>query len=217
MSKNWFITGASRKIGAQIVKAALAAGDRVIPTGRDPSRIRETFAGDTDRLLALRLDVTSERDARTAVAQATEHFGSIDVLVNNAGYGQFGAFEEQDSADAQRQFETNVFGLFNVTRAALEGMRMRRAGRIFNLSSIAGVRGGHGGTLYSASKFAVEGFSELLALKVAQFGIKVTQIRARLLPHRLSRRQLDALRHAAHCGLCGTFSEAQGRAGSAEP
>jgi NAD(P)-dependent dehydrogenase (short-subunit alcohol dehydrogenase family) len=176
MTRTWFVTGASRGIGFQIVKAALAAGDRVVASARNPEAIPSLSGDQAERLLPLRLDVTDRHEAEHAIESAQTKFGRIDVLVNIAGYGQLGVFEEQQPEQAQRQFATNVFGVLNVTRAALPGMRGQRAGRIFNISSIAGVRGGQGGTLYSASKFAFEGFSESLALEVAQFGIKVTLI-----------------------------------------
>jgi NAD(P)-dependent dehydrogenase (short-subunit alcohol dehydrogenase family) len=166
----WFITGAARGIGAHTVQAALAAGHNVVATARSRHSITTTH----DRLLALNLDVTVEAQAQAAVQAAVARFGRIDVLVNNAGYGQLGLFEESTAADAQAQFDTNVFGLFHVTRAVLPVMRQQRAGRVLNISSIAGMRGRTGTALYSASKFAVEGFSEALAQEVAAFGILVT-------------------------------------------
>ena len=176
MSKIWFVTGATRGIGAEIVKAALAAGDRVVATGRDPAGIAASHPQGGDRLLALPLDVTDKAAIASAVEAAVKQFGRIDVLVNNAGYGHLGLFEETEDGDAERQFATNVFGLFSVTRAVLPVMRKQRAGHIFNLSSIAGIRGGLGGSLYCASKFAVEGFSESLAQEVEPFGIHVTVV-----------------------------------------
>ena len=166
----WFITGAARGIGAHTVQAALAAGHNVVATARSRLSITTTHA----HLLALDLDVTVEAQAHAAVQAAVARFGRIDVLVNNAGYGQLGLFEESSAADAQTQFDTNVFGLFHVTRAVLPVMRQQRAGRVLNISSIAGMRGRTGTALYSASKFAVEGFSEALAQEVAAFGIHVT-------------------------------------------
>jgi NAD(P)-dependent dehydrogenase (short-subunit alcohol dehydrogenase family) len=174
MVRTWFVTGAARGIGAEVVKAALTVGDQVVATGRDPQRIAETFKAAGDRVLALALDVADEAQPQVAVDAAMARFGRIDVLVNNAGYGQLGAFEQQTPADARRQFDTNVFGLFNVTRAVLPVMRAQRAGRIFNISSIGGMRGGPGGSLYAATKFAIEGFSESLSHETAPFGIKVT-------------------------------------------
>lgn len=176
MSKIWFVTGATRGIGAEIVNAALAAGDRVVATGRDPAGIAASHPQGGERLLPLPLDVTDKAAIASAVEAAVKQFGRIDVLVNNAGYGHLGLFEETEDGDAERQFATNVFGLFNVTRAVLPVMRKQQTGHIFNLSSIAGLRGGLGGSLYCASKFAVEGFSESLAQEVEPFGIHVTVV-----------------------------------------
>jgi NAD(P)-dependent dehydrogenase (short-subunit alcohol dehydrogenase family) len=174
MSKTWFITGASRGLGADIASAALKAGDRVVATGRQRAAVSDKLGPDDDRLLSLALDVGDAAQARDAVAQAIERFGAIDVLVNNAGYGHLGYFEETTDADIQAQYATNVFGLFNVTRAALPAMRAARRGHVFNLSSVAGYRGVEAGSLYCSSKFAVEGFSEALAGELAPFGIHVT-------------------------------------------
>jgi NAD(P)-dependent dehydrogenase (short-subunit alcohol dehydrogenase family) len=174
MTKTWFVTGAARGIGAAIVRAALAAGDRVVATGRDPAKLVRTFAAAPEQFLAVALDVTDEAQAVAAAEAAIGRFGGIDVLVNNAGYGQFGAFEENEPEDAQRVFATNVFGVFNVTRSVLPVLRRQRAGHIFNISSVGGMRGSAGASLYSATKFALEGFSESLALEVAPFGISVT-------------------------------------------
>ncbi|MBC7682005.1 MAG: SDR family NAD(P)-dependent oxidoreductase [Ferruginibacter sp.] len=168
--QTWFITGAARGIGAQVVQAALAAGHNVVATARQRDSIHLAH----DRLLALDLDVTNTAQADAATQAAVARFGRIDVLVNNAGYGQLGLFEESTATDAEQQFATNVFGLFHVTRAVLPVMRQQRAGHLFNLSSIAGMRGIPGGSLYCASKFAVEGFSEGLAQELAPFGIRVT-------------------------------------------
>ena len=176
MSKTWFITGASRGLGADIAAAALAAGDRVVATGRQRAAVSDRLGPDSDRLLALALDVSDAGQAQAAVARAIERFGAIDVLVNNAVYGHLGYFEESTDTDVQAQFATNVFGLFNVTRAALPAMRAARRGHVFNLSSIAGFRGNELCSLYCASKFAVEGFSESLALEIAPFGLHVTVI-----------------------------------------
>jgi len=176
MTKTWFITGASRGFGVEIAKAALKAGDRVVATGRNRDAVAAAVGPDGDTLLSLPLDVTDEKAVHKAVEQAVKKFGGIDVLVNNAGYGHLGIFEENCIKDAEAQFATNVFGVFKVTWAVLPVMRAARSGRIFNLSSIAGLRGGEGGSLYSASKFALEGFSESLSKEVAPFGIFVTII-----------------------------------------
>ncbi|MFL6677839.1 MAG: SDR family NAD(P)-dependent oxidoreductase, partial [Burkholderiaceae bacterium] len=174
MSKTWFITGATRGLGADIAAAALKAGDRVVATGRQRAAVSDRLGPDTDRLLSLSLDVGDAAQAQAAVAAAVERFGAIDVLVNNAGYGHIGFFEESTAADVEAQFATNVFGLLNVTRAALPAMRAARRGHVFNLSSTAGIRGIAAGSLYCATKFAVEGFSESLAHELAPFGIHVT-------------------------------------------
>ena len=174
MSKTWFITGASRGLGAEIATAALKAGDRVVATGRQRAAVSDALGPDSDRLLSLSLDVADAAQAQAAVKAALARFGGIDVLVNNAGYGHLGYFEEATAADIQAQYATNVFGLFNVTRAALPAMRAARRGHVFNLSSTAGFRGVEIGSLYCSSKFAVEGFSESLAHELAPFGIHVT-------------------------------------------
>jgi NAD(P)-dependent dehydrogenase (short-subunit alcohol dehydrogenase family) len=145
-----------------------------VATDRDQDAVRAAFKGFEERVLALKLDVTSQEEAVSAVAAAVKQFGRIDVLVNNAGYGQFGIFEENAEADVQRQFAVNVFGLFHVTRAVLPVMRRQRGGHIFNQSAIGGFIGYPNLALYSASKFAVEGFSESLSLELAPFDIKVT-------------------------------------------
>lgn len=176
MSKVWMITGASRGLGAHIAQAALNAGDRVVITARRVESLDELFPDDAGRILKLSLDVTDQAQAHTAVESALNRFGRIDVLVNNAGYGQLGPFETNAQADVERQFQTNVFGVFNVCRAVLPLMRMQRSGHVFNLSSMGGLIGMGGAALYSASKFAVEGFSESLAQEVAAFSIRVTLV-----------------------------------------
>ncbi|RYG37590.1 SDR family NAD(P)-dependent oxidoreductase [bacterium] len=175
MSKTWFITGASRGLGTEIARAALAAGHNVVATARRPETVTAAL-GESDRLLALPLDVTDGAQAERAVADAVARFGTIDVLVNNAGYGQFGVFEEVTPEDVRAQFETNVFGLMNVTRAAVPTLREGGSGHVFNISSIAGLRGMFGFSIYAASKFAVEGFSQGLADELAPLGIKVTVV-----------------------------------------
>jgi NAD(P)-dependent dehydrogenase (short-subunit alcohol dehydrogenase family) len=176
VSRTWFVTGAARGIGAEVVEAALAQGDRVVATGRDPRKVQQAFDTGGDRLLPLELDVTRPDQAPGAVEAALQRFGGIDVLVNNAGYGHLGVFEESTDQDAHRQFATNVFGVMTVTRAVLPVMRKQRSGRIINISSIAGIRGGFGASLYCASKFAVEGFTQSLAPEVAPFGVRVTAV-----------------------------------------
>jgi NAD(P)-dependent dehydrogenase (short-subunit alcohol dehydrogenase family) len=165
--KTWFITGASRGFSALIMEAALAT-DAVVATARDPSSI-----ADHPRLLKLPLDVTNEGQARDAVARGIERFGSIDVLVNNAGYGLLGAVEEATAIDVERVFATNVFGLLNVTRAVLPYMRSRRSGHVINMSSIGGYASSPG---WGSTKFAVEGISEALSIELAPLGIHATAV-----------------------------------------
>jgi NAD(P)-dependent dehydrogenase (short-subunit alcohol dehydrogenase family) len=174
MGQRWLITGAGRGLGADIARAALAAGCAVAATGRDPEAVRAALGPEHERLLVLGLDVMDAAQAQRAAAAAQARFGGIDVLVNNAGYGHVGFFEETTDADARAQFEANVFGLMNVTRAVLPLMRKARAGHVVNLSSLAGLRGNMFTSLYSASKFAVEGLSEALAEELAPFGIRIT-------------------------------------------
>ena len=175
-TRTWFITGAARGLGAAIAQAALDAGDNVVVAGRNREALIKVVGQDSDRTLSVSLDVTELGAAQGAVDAALARFGRIDVLVNNAGYGNLSLFEESTPADVQSQYDTNVFGLMSVTRAVLPAMRAQRSGRIFNISSIGGIVGGESGTLYCASKFAVEGFSESLGQEVARFGIQVTVV-----------------------------------------
>ena len=169
----WFVTGAGRGMGVDIVKAALAAGHRVVATGRDPDAVaRAIGAGESDGLLALKLDVTEPADARAAVSAATARFGRIDVLVNNAGNFYAGFFEEISPDDFRAQIETNLFGPVNVTRAVLPVMRKQRRGLVVTISSTGGITGQAFVSAYSAAKFGVEGWMESLAPEVAPFGIR---------------------------------------------
>ena len=174
-NKVWLITGASRGLGAEITSAALAAGDHVVATARDPRRIVERF-GNSEALLPVALDVTSESSIAAAVEAAIARFGRIDVLVNNAGYGVIGAVEETSGEDVRRLYETNVFGLLSVTRAVLPVMRKQRSGHVINLSSVGGYRSGPGFGVYCSTKFAVEGISEALHAELAPLGIAVTVV-----------------------------------------
>jgi NAD(P)-dependent dehydrogenase (short-subunit alcohol dehydrogenase family) len=169
------ITGAARGIGLRIAEAALAAGDRVVATSRDVRALRERFAGN-DALLAVALDVTDEKQAGTAVAAALARFGRIDVLVNNAGFGLLGAVEEASADEVRKLYETNVFGLLNVTRAVLPAMRERRQGHVINISSVGGYRSGPGFGVYCSTKFAVEALSESLHGELAPLGVHVTVV-----------------------------------------
>lgn len=170
----WFITGASTGFGRALTEAVLAAGDRVVATARNPDALRDLRLGTTERARTLELDVTDRARAREAVAKAVEAFGRIDVVVNNAGFGLLGALEELSEEQLRGQFETNVFGVLNVTRAALPQLRRQRSGHIVQLSSVGGVRANPGHSIYAATKFALEGMSEGLAKEVAHLGISVT-------------------------------------------
>ena len=194
--RTWFVTGASRGLGADIVRAVLAAGDRVVATARNRQALVDTLGPDADNLLSLALDVTRPDQVQAAVDAALARFGRIDVLVNNAGYGHLSVFEESTAADAQAQYDTNVFGLMHVTRAVLPAMRAQRSGRIFNISSVGGIVGGESGALYCASKFAVEGFSDSLAGEVRRFGIHVTVVEPGFF--RTDFLEPTSVRHASH-------------------
>lgn len=172
--KTWFVTGAARGLGAAIARAALDADDRVVVAGRNRDALVEAFGPDSDTVLSMTLDVTDPAAIAAAVEGTVARFGRIDVLVNNAGYGHLGLFEETRPQDARTQFDTNVFGLFDMTRAVLPVMRAQRSGHVFNISSIGGLRGGESGSIYCASKFAVEGFTESVAAEVRPFGVRMT-------------------------------------------
>ncbi|WP_426245823.1 oxidoreductase [Nocardioides sp. LHG3406-4] len=172
----WFVTGASRGLGARIVEAALDAGDSVVATARDPEDLSSEALRASAKLLVLPLDVTSDIHARQAVADAVARFGRIDVLVNNAGRGLIGAVEETTDGAARAVFDVNVFGTLTVLRAALPTMRAQRSGRIINLSSVGGFVGTPGWGVYNSTKFAVEGLSEALAREVRPLGIHVTLV-----------------------------------------
>lgn len=172
----WFITGASRGFGLEIARQALDRGDSVVATARKPEAITQALPDCGDRLLAVALDVTDEEQARTAVSAAVETFGSIDVLVNNAGRGLLGAVEESSDAEVRSIYDANVFGLLNVTRAVLPVMRSQRSGRVLNVSSLGGFSSSSGFGIYCSTKFAVEGISEAMHAELADLGIKVTVV-----------------------------------------
>jgi NAD(P)-dependent dehydrogenase (short-subunit alcohol dehydrogenase family) len=169
--KVWFITGAGRGMGVDIAKAALAAGNAVVATGRNPEAVAAAI-GATEDLLALKLDVTNHVDAQAAVQATIDRFGRIDVLVNNAANFYAGFFEEIAPEDFRAQVETNLFGALNVARAVLPIMRTQRSGLVVQISSTAGITGGEFVSAYAASKFAVEGWIESLTPEVAPFGIR---------------------------------------------
>ncbi|RMH85989.1 SDR family NAD(P)-dependent oxidoreductase [Pseudomonas sp. AOB-7] len=173
--RTWFITGASRGFGTLIAEHALRAGDAVIATARKPEDVVARL-GSHPNLLAVRLDVTSEAEAHQAVAEGVKHFGRIDVLVNNAGFGVLGAVEETSANETERLFATNVFGVLNVIRAVLPHMRRQRSGHIINISSIGGYQAYMGWGVYGSTKFAVEGITEALHQEVAPLGIHATVV-----------------------------------------
>ena len=172
----WFITGCSTGFGRELAKAVLQRGWRVVATARRPEQLDDLVDVHGDRALKLRLDVTDHAEVVSSVKAAEERFGRIDVLVNNAGYGYLAAIEEGEDAAIRAQFETNVFGLADLIRVALPGMRKRRSGNIVNYSSIGGLVSFGATGYYHASKYAVEGLSESLAVEVAPLGIHVTLV-----------------------------------------
>src|ERR1700727_3642483 len=175
-SKTWFITGTSRGFGREWTKAALERGDRVAATARDTSTLDDLRAEHGDALLALTLDVTDREAAFGAVTDAHEHFGGLDIVVNNAGYGHFGMVEEISEEEARAQIETNLFGALWVTQAALPFLREQGSGHIVQVSSIGGISAFPSVGIYHASKWGLEGISQALAQEVKPFGINVTLI-----------------------------------------
>ncbi|MFE1930929.1 SDR family NAD(P)-dependent oxidoreductase [Streptomyces sp. NPDC059474] len=170
----WFITGSSRGLGRALVIAALEAGDHVVATARDPKALAEAFGEYGDRVHPVALDVTRPAAAHEAVEAALARFGRIDVLVNNAGYANVSPIETSDDDDFRAQFETNFWGVYNVTKAALPTLRRQGAGTVVQISSIGGRVGGSPGIAsYQAAKFAVDGFSRVLAVETAPFGVRV--------------------------------------------
>jgi NAD(P)-dependent dehydrogenase (short-subunit alcohol dehydrogenase family) len=169
----WFITGAARGMGIELAKAALDAGHSVVGTARDAAKVTAAL-GAHDRLLAVSLDITEAKAAGAAVEAATQRFGRIDVLVNNAGNFYAGYFEEISDGQFRAQMETNFFGPLNVTRAVLPVMRKQRSGKVVTFSSVAGVVGQEFVVAYAASKFALEGWMESLRFDVAPYGITTT-------------------------------------------
>ncbi|MFI0508234.1 SDR family NAD(P)-dependent oxidoreductase [Streptomyces sp. WSLK1-5] len=175
MSRTWLITGGSQGLGKALAIAALDTGDQVVVTSRKPEALAPLQAEYPERLSAVALDVTSPSEAREVVAAAVERFGSLDVIVNNAGYATGGSIEDFPEDEFRAQIEANLYGVVNVTRAALPVLRGQRSGHFVQISSIGGRVGGTPGlSAYQTAKFAVEGFSEVLANEVAPFDVKVT-------------------------------------------
>jgi NAD(P)-dependent dehydrogenase (short-subunit alcohol dehydrogenase family) len=174
MNPVWFVTGCSTGLGRALVTAVLDRGWRAVVTARDPGQVADIVAGRDEHALALPLDVTDPAQVTAAVAKAEDTFGHIDVLVNNAGYGYLAAVEEGEDDEVRKLFDTNVHGLADVTKAVLPGMRARRQGHVVNVSSLGGLAAFGATGYYHATKFAVEGLSESLAVEVAPLGIRVT-------------------------------------------
>ncbi len=176
MAQVWLITGSARGLGRAIAEGVLAAGDKLIATARNPQQLSDLVERYGDNVRAVALDVTDERAAIAAVQLAVDVFGRLDVLVNNAGYGNLAAIEDTTIQDFRAQLETNLFGVVNLTKAAIPVMRRQGAGRILQFSSVGGRVGPIGRGAYAAAKWGVEGFSEVLAKEVGPLGIKVTII-----------------------------------------
>jgi NAD(P)-dependent dehydrogenase (short-subunit alcohol dehydrogenase family) len=174
--KTWFITGASKGFGREWTEAALERGDRVAATARNLETLEALVTAHGAAVLPIQLDVTDRLADFEAVRKAADHFGQLDVVVNNAGYGHFGAIEELSEDDVRSQLETNFFGALWVTQSALPIMRAQRSGHIIQISSIGGITAFPTVGAYHASKWALEGFSQALSQEVADFGIKVTLI-----------------------------------------
>jgi NAD(P)-dependent dehydrogenase (short-subunit alcohol dehydrogenase family) len=174
--KTWFITGASKGFGFEITKAALEAGDKVMATVRNNPAPLYASLGNHPNLFVVEMDVTRETDVKEAVEKGIEHFGKLDIILNNAGYGIVGAIEEVSDAEARKQYDTNVFGVLNVLRATLPSLRKQRSGHIINVSSLFAFDPLTGWALYGSTKNAVEGISHGLAKELEPFGIKVTVI-----------------------------------------
>jgi NAD(P)-dependent dehydrogenase (short-subunit alcohol dehydrogenase family) len=175
-NKVWLITGAGRGMGIYLTKSALAAGFKVVATARNTVKVGKAIGISSDNLFIVKLDVTNPEEIKAAVASAVDKFGTIDVLINNAANFYAGFFEELKPQDIEQQITTNLYGPMNVTRAVLPIMRKNRSGHIISISSIAGLVGTEYTSAYNASKFALEGWMESLALEVAPFGIKTTLV-----------------------------------------
>jgi NAD(P)-dependent dehydrogenase (short-subunit alcohol dehydrogenase family) len=173
MSKVWLVTGSASGLGRNISEAVLASGDRLVATARDPGRLEDLVKKYGDQVRTAILDVSDEAAAFSAVQGAVGAFGRLDVVVNNAGYGDFAPFEQLSSASFKAVIDTNLYGVVNVTRAALPIMRKQKSGCILQISSVGGRLGVPGNSPYHAAKWAVGGFTESLAKEVAPFGVKV--------------------------------------------
>ncbi|MFZ2034239.1 MAG: SDR family NAD(P)-dependent oxidoreductase [Candidatus Dormiibacterota bacterium] len=174
MRQTWFITGSSRGLGRAIARAALDAGDLVAATARQPAQLDDLLAEYGDRVHAVGLDVTDAAAAHTAIAEARDRFGRLDVIVNNAGYANVSPIETSDDDDFRAQFETNFWGVYHVSKAAIPVLREQESGLVIQISSVGGRVGGSPGIAsYQAAKFAIDGFSRVLRAETAPFGVKV--------------------------------------------
>lgn len=176
MSKVWFITGCSTGFGRELSKEVLSAGHKAAVASRNTDDVKDIIEAYPDTAIAVKLDVTKADEIASAIEQIKQKFGQIDVLVNNAGIGYFGAIEESEEDEVRRMFEINFWGLANVTKAVLPVMRAQRNGNIVNIASIGGLVGFPGVGYYNATKFAVDGYSDALAKETAPLGIKVTVV-----------------------------------------
>jgi NAD(P)-dependent dehydrogenase (short-subunit alcohol dehydrogenase family) len=176
MERTWLVTGSSRGLGHALAKAVIGSGDRLVATARNPKDLRDLVELGGERVVAVALDVTDASAAQQAVATAVDRFGRLDVVVNNAGYGNVAPVEDTPLDDFRAQIETNLFGAIIVTKAAIRVFREQRGGHFIQVSSIGGRAGATGRAPYSAAKFGLEGFSEVLATEMAPFGVKVTII-----------------------------------------
>ena len=177
MAQTWFITGSSRGLGRALARAALDAGDRVVATARRPTQLDDLLTEFGERIYAIGLDVTDAVAARSAIADGCRHFGRLDVIVNNAGYANVSPIETTDDEDFRAQFETNFWGVYHVSKAAIPVLREQGGGLVMQISSMGGRVGGSPGIAsYQAAKFAIDGFSRVLRAETAPFGVKVVVV-----------------------------------------
>jgi NAD(P)-dependent dehydrogenase (short-subunit alcohol dehydrogenase family) len=176
-NKVWYVTGASQGLGLSLVKKLLAEGYRVAATSRNATALAKAVGADKDVFLPLAVSLTDENSVKKSIVDTVNHFGSIDIVVNNAGYGLAGALEELTDKEARANFDINVFGALNVIRQAMPYLRKQQSGHIFNVASVGGFTGGFPGFgIYCATKFAMQGFTESLAHEVKDFGIYATVV-----------------------------------------
>jgi NAD(P)-dependent dehydrogenase (short-subunit alcohol dehydrogenase family) len=175
--KVWFVTGASKGLGFELVKKLLSNGYKVAATSRTVTSLTDAFGKVSENFLPLSMNITDNNDVQSVLAKTVEHFGNVDIIVNNAGYGQLGTLEELSDAEARANFDVNVFGTLNVIRNAMPYLREQKSGNIFNISSVGGYYGGFPGWgVYCSTKFAVAGFTEALAEEAKDFGVHATVV-----------------------------------------